>query len=675
MSTTKPWILGVNASHNGAACLLHGDELVVAIQEERLNRRKRQRIFGAERALCIDYCLQAAGIRPGDLSLVVAASQHVSRFDAREDLTLNPGLQLGRNGVPELWISHHRAHALSAFALSGFDEAAVLVIDGQGSIYDDLEDDERAVVQGGLRAGWEATSLYHGDDATLAPLEKHMTGKDGYIVRRQGQAGMASFSSLGGIFTAVASQIFGGEVDAGKVMGLAPYGEPIYPASDFFTVEDGVFHFNDRVARRFCDDQRWPKHERLYKDLAASAQNAIEEAVLYLARRLRSSSPSSRLCYAGGVALNSVANERIWRESGFQDAFVVPAAEDSGCALGAAYHGLFQLTGQSPKTRLRRDSLGRTYVAADIARAVSETPAVQVTHLAPSEVVPTTARLLAEGKIVGWFQGGSELGPRALGQRTILCDPRRSDAKDTLNLRVKHREAFRPFAPVILREAAHEWMDVGPSADSPFMLRVCPFREGVLDKVPGVVHVDGTGRLQTVTQEDNGIFYDLVRAFGEATGVPILVGTSFNVMGEPIVETPEDALWCLLYTGVDVCVLGDVIVEKAPDFKGILQLVPRVTARVVELGIAVHAEGIQLGIADDTACTATVDTPWGPSKQPIRPALLGLLSRIDGRLTGWELLDLLRADDDDAVDEKTLTQALAELRRARVIAFGEVRRS
>lgn len=668
----RPWILGINLSHNGAACLLHGDEIVVAIQEERLDRCKRRRIFGAERALCVEYCLAAAGIRANQLDLVVAVPQHFPRRVARQDITLNPALQLGVHGIDHLWISHHLAHAASAFATSGFGESAVLVVDGQGSSCDDLSDAERSTVVG-AGGGWEAASLYHARDVTLEPLEKHLTGPLGYVVAPDGEAGMSSFNSLGGIFTAVASQIFGGEVDAGKVMGLAPYGEPVHPVSEFFEIVDGRFDFRPDVSRRFRGDSRWPDRDEEYRNLAASAQAAIEEGILHLARRLHARSPGGRLCYAGGVALNSVTNERILREVGFAEVHVVPAAEDSGCALGAAYLGLWQLTRENTRRRLRRDSLGRSYGAAEIARAIERTPCVEVVEPAGGSWIGETVRLLAEGRIVGWFQGGSEFGPRALGQRTILCDPRRADAKELLNRRVKHREAFRPFAPVVPREEAHRWFDVGPTPDSPFMLRVCPWRRDALDLVPAVVHVDGTGRLQTVTAEDNGDFYTLVRAFGRETGIPVLLATSFNVMGEPIVETPEDALWCLLYTGVDVCVLGDRVVRKTDGYRSVLDLRPRVVAERLHLEIAIAEGRVDLGPGEGGRCAADTVTPWGPSRQALPAELLGLLQAIDGASTGWDLLDRLDPGENRDLDAEQLVVLLGRLRRARVIDFSAPR--
>jgi len=284
----------------------------------------------------------------------------------------------------------------------------------------------------------------------------------------------------------------------------------------------------------------------------------LDVALMYLVEHLHDLSGSENLCYAGGVALNSVTNERIIRESGFRNVYIIPPAEDSGAAIGAAYYGLWQLTGCNSQRRITDDAFGRTYTPADVSAALNHADNIRV--ISSTNVIADTVDLLCDGKTVGWFDGGSELGPRALGHRSILCDPRRSDAREILNSRVKMREGFRPFAPTVLLEEAANWFEFGNSpSESPFMLRVCEVKAEQRNKVPAVVHVDGTGRLQTVDLNSNRRFYDLIRRFYEKTGVPMLLNTSFNVMGQPIIETPGDALECLLKTGLDCCVFEDVI--------------------------------------------------------------------------------------------------------------------
>jgi len=554
-----PWILGISASHNGAVCLLRDDEIVVAIQEERLTRRKRDYIYCGQPALALDYCLSYAGIRPQDLSMIVRCIPNPAK-DPRQDVLLNPMLEAARHNIPVLTIPHHYGHALSAFATSGFSEAALLVIDGAGSPFEDLFENEQSAIKQHVNGGYETISLYAASESSITPLEKQMVEHGDWL--GPDRLTMPEFGSLGGMYSAAAVQIFGDLNDAGKVMGLAPYGKPEIPAPEFFDVVDGLFVFRDHVPRRFADAvERWPMHADRYKSLAGSVQAALEEAVLYLVEHLYKLCPSRNLCYSGGVALNSVANERIINESSFERIYIMPPAEDSGPSIGAAYYGLWQLTGRNNLRKLVHDACGREYSPAEITGAIEK---MQNADIVDTEnFIAETAELLSQGKIIGWFQGRSELGPRALGQRSILCDPRRPDAKEFLNSRVKHREAFRPFAPVILLEEVGNWFEcAAPEIESPFMLRVCHFKEDKKESVPAVVHVDGTGRLQTLTREANGRLYELVCKFHEKTGVPILVNTSFNVMGEPIVETPEDALRCFLSTGIDYCVMQDWLVRK-----------------------------------------------------------------------------------------------------------------
>jgi carbamoyltransferase len=320
----------------------------------------------------------------------------------------------------------------------------------------------------------------------------------------------------------------------------------------------GRFQYSDEVPHSFRIEDRWPLRQQEYEDLAASVQSALEQALLYLVGRLRRLSSSQNLCLAGGVALNSVANERIIREAGFTRVYIIPAAEDSGPAIGAAYHALWRLTGENTRRRMVHDACGRLYTRSEVQAAIDRNPTIRAVHSA--DPVSDAVDLLCDGKIVGWFNGRSELGPRALGQRSILYDPRLPNGKEILNQRVKKREMFRPFAPSVLLEAVGDWFEVdGTDPESPFMLRVCRFRPDKRPVVPAVVHVDGSGRLQTLTPEANGPFYELVRRFYERTGVPLVLNTSFNVMGEPIVETPADAIACLLGSGLDCCVFEDRI--------------------------------------------------------------------------------------------------------------------
>jgi carbamoyltransferase len=665
-ATSKPWVLGLSASHNGAACLLHGSRIVAAVQEERLVGKKRARLYGSRPSLAVQYCLAQGGIAAADLDMVVICAQSALSLP-ENNLAANPMLDVTANGTPTLTVSHHAGHAISAFATSGFDDAAVLVVDGMGSPTSDLSDDEKGAVIDTCTSGGETNSIYHAEGTTLKALEKHMIDQGRWLNAPPPGSSMPGFGSLGGLFSAAAQQIFGDAMDAGKVMGLAPYGTPTIDPGEFFEIRDGRFVFFDNVQKRFTAPEHWPQHETAYENLAASVQNALEHALLYLVGRIRELSSSRNLVYAGGVALNSVANERIIRETDFDRVYVIPAAEDSGPAIGAAYHGLWQLTGEYTPQAYERDAFGTVYSAGRIDSAIASTPAVAACETA--DCVSDAADLLVGGKIIAWFSGPSELGPRALGQRSILCDPRQPDAKEKLNARVKHREGFRPFAPVIPLEETANWFDVGGvDPASPFMLRVMDFRDDKRDLVPAVVHVDGTGRVQTVTEAVNGPYYELVREFGARTGVPILLNTSLNVMGEPIVETPEDALWCLLLTRLDACVFDGAIVTKRPGYESLGQLYPYFLVGSGDVRRAPSGDGLLFAVT----------TPWGPYVFGLRDeqtmAVLDMLlgGLMDGNTradTIFEQLLSRRAD----LTETFLVRLFAQLRRWRVISFRDAR--
>jgi carbamoyltransferase len=691
MTAHRPWILGIGSSyHNGAACLLRGDEVVVAIQEERLLRMKRAMHPASRPSLAIQYCLDYANIRPRDLACI--AVSRLSEDDAADDVTLSPQLQAATNRVPVVTISHHQAHAVAVFALSGFPSAAVLVVDGRGSPIGQLAQGERQAVLATQRARHrdgdptvcETVSIYQAVDRSVKAIEKQVAAATPWRTGR-----MRRFFSLGSLFLNVGAQIFGEGLDgSGKVMGLAPYGNPTIPREDFFDVVDGEFVFSDRAPARFDAMPPWPNHDREYADLAASTQAALEEALLMLAARIKDTTPERRLCYAGGVALNSVANEVLARSSAFADMFVMPAAEDSGVALGAAYHALWELTGHRCPTRQRRDNMGRRYSCDDIGAAVAKHG--QLRSLRSPSPVEDAAEMLAAGKIVGWFTGGSEFGPRALGQRSILADPRRPDIKDVLNARVKFRESFRPYAPAILQAHAESWV-TQPTAqyESPFMLRVVEIRPERRDAIPGVVHVDGTARIQTVTRDGGqDRFYDLLEAFHRRTGVPVLLNTSFNTAGEPIVETPEDALWCLMFSGLDACVLEDVIVEKSRDAD------PLCWAPVIAAESIMHsqapagaARGTALRGIHHSVCADRCDElnlpfcrlqmeyvrvitrgRWGRVAHFIGPELLFPLSLMDGSCIGYDILEQWNAQGAKCSSEDFL-RTLHRLASTNILTF------
>lgn len=671
MTSSAPWILGISASfHNGSVCLIQGDELVVAIQEERLTRRKRDRIYAGRPCLAIPYCLEYAGIEARDLSLVVSCPVLLPWEEEEQDLGLNPILRVHANRIPTLTIPHHLGHAVGAFATSGYEDSAVLVVDGSGSFLPYLPEEERRVIRRHVEEGGEHLSTYHITEEGITPLEKQM-GRFHYLLERRRDR-MPPFSSLGHMFSSAAFQIFNNYLEAGKVMGLAPYGRPVIPTEDFYEIVDGAFVFSDRVPQRFQHDDHWPQRREEYQDLAASVQAALERALLHAVGELHGRGASRRLCYTGGVALNSVANERILRESAFRDIFIMPAAEDSGPAIGAAYYGLFHLTGRLRGRRQVSDAMGRPYPPAAVEQAVAATPAVR--PVVCEDVVEEAVRRLVDGQILGWFDGGSEFGPRALGQRSILCDPRRPDGKEVLNARVKHREAFRPFAPAVLTEEAGAWFEMNGTSSSAgdFMLRVCAFHENRKEEVPAVVHVDGTGRLQTISEPMNPRFYRLIRRFYAETGVPILLNTSFNVMGEPIVETPADALWCLLYSDLDACVFEDRLVVRKEGYRSVLDLYPRVTAEPrYSLHLSLAGGRVSGELKDLETASFELRAAGGRSlTRHVEPSLLEILRQVDGKVDGWGLLARLQTSG-RGLDERALVRELGALRRASLLGFGE----
>jgi len=441
------------------------------------------------------------------------------------------------------FMEHHPAHAASAFLVSPFDKAALLTIDYIG---------EWAVTWAGLGEGTTLTPLY----TTNYP------------------------NSLGVFYSALTDYLgFLRASDEYKVMGLASYGEPEY-YDDFARIirirEDGWYdldlswfqchyvpgsrlgYFSKKFLDRFGPkrNKNEPVEER-HRNIAASAQRILEESVLAMARRLHAETGQKNLCMAGGVALNCAMNGRLLREGPFDDIYVQPAAGDDGIAIGAAYQLYHKFSGAPRSFVMRHALIGPEYSNEEIQRFLDM---AKIPYETPDYLEGRAADLIAEGKIVGWYQGRMEFGPRALGSRSILADPTRPEMKDLLNKYVKHREDFRPFAPSCLEGRAHEYFTNCQS--SPYMLFVYPVEPDKRDKVPAITHIDGTARVQTVTEEANPRYYRMIHAFEKRRGVPLVLNTSFNVMGEPIVNTPADAVRCFFSTGMDALVIGDYVVTK-----------------------------------------------------------------------------------------------------------------
>jgi carbamoyltransferase len=558
-------ILGLNAYHgDAAAALLVDGELVTAAEEERFNRVKHCAGFPAE---ATRWCLADAGLEPGDLDHVAVSRDPRANLwpklrravrtrprylrarleNARLIGDIGGELEriLGSAVRAELHnVEHHQAHAASAFFVSPFEEAAILSVDGFGD--------------------FASTLLAAGRGNRFEVLERVLFPH-----------------SLGIFYTAITQWLgFPKYGDEGKVMGLAPYGDPERHLEQMREVVrlEGLFELGlDYFAHpREGVDLTWadgtPTIGRLYseklvesfgeprpdEDVAAALQAVLEEAYLHLVRELGRRTGLPNICLAGGVALNAVANGRIRPETGFDGVFVQPAAGDSGTAVGAAFWVWNQHLGRPRGFVMEHAYTGPGYSEEECAAAVGAA-GLEAARLGDEQLFPEVARRIADAEVVGWFQGRMEFGPRALGNRSIVVDPRRADMKDVLNARIKHREPFRPFAPSILAEATGDWFE--QDYPSPFMVLVYKTRTEKRSEIPAVNHVDDTGRLQTVEERVNPRYHRLISEFARLTGVPIVLNTSFNE-NEPIVMSPEHAVDTFTKTRMDTLVLENLLVSR-----------------------------------------------------------------------------------------------------------------
>ena len=587
-------VLGAKLTHHDTGAAIIADGRVCAIAEERLDRVKHSNTFPRR---SIAYCLQALGLAPADVDLVVVDQVDLpSAVRMAEIFRRETGGAFSRAELAV--INHHDAHAASAFLCSPFDDAAILVYDGAG---------ERFRTHLGVTAT-ETETLYRGTGRTIAPIQKTMHLRDG-----------KSFPytfGIGKLYALLSEHYIGfGPYNEGKMMGLAPYGRDEFlkrfPLERWFCEVGGHILANARItfpgrrsaeglragayrlwrvaerslgrllARRLFSpaggvfiepelfaEVRLPKPARssevalpdeYYASVARTGQRVLEAVAVRWGQRLRAVTASPNLCVAGGVGLNIDANRLFLGAVGFERIFIQPGSSDTGIGLSCALWGWHVVAGNPRAWVMRSSALGRPYTKEEIEQAVAARASdVEVTR--PNDIAQAAAELIADGKIVGWFQGGSEYGPRALGQRSILCDPRRPDMKDTLNLRVKHREPWRPFAASVLAERMAEYFML--RQESPFMLLAAPVHPERRAEVPAVTHVDGTCRIQTVSAQENGRFRELIAAFAAITGVPLLLNTSFNLAGEPMVETPAEAMACFLATEMDYLILEDRLITK-----------------------------------------------------------------------------------------------------------------
>lgn len=544
---SAPAVLGINAAHDASACLLLGGELRVAIAEERLSRRKHHHLTPPHQA--IDLCLRECGLADlNAVDCVVVNERYPSDFagELRRDgfrgkLLVNP--------------SHHLLHAYYAAAASGQPEAAILVVDGSGYSY--VEHQRHGSP---LLGPQPAYPHMEETESSFA-----LTGGSLQLVGRRwglwdAQRPYFRFPSLGHMYSVASQYIFGQWVHAGKTMGLAPYGDPQALSEPIVTYgEDGMAVDTEWPLRLPPRSDRPAHLDNTCCDVAAKVQAEIEEALLFLARQLHDATGISHLCFSGGVALNSVANAKLRREGPFSELFVTPAAGDSGIAVGAAVYGHAHLTGEIPRWTGYTDFLGPAPRPEQIDAALRETKGF-VRVEAPPDPAAAAAREIASGAVVGWFEGRGELGPRALGHRSIVCDPRSDSIRDHLNEWVKFREPFRPYAASVLEEHAHryfevEWVDR-------FMLSVVRVRPEFRELLPSICHVDGTCRIQMVPP-DAAPYRRLIESFLAVTELPMVLNTSLNIRGEPIVGTPAHALECFLTTNIDTLYLDGRRIEKA----------------------------------------------------------------------------------------------------------------
>ncbi len=590
-------ILGVSCFyHDAAAALLRDGQIVAATMEERLTRKKHDNGFPAR---AIDFCLEQGGIQGPDLDYVVFYEKPMVKVGrilqtalgtfprswdfwreavtayVSEKLWIKSLLQHHLGVRPEqiLFCDHHMSHAASAFFASPFDEAAVITVDGVG--------EWTTTTMGMARGTWDGS----GENAIDLFWEQRFPHSIGLLY--------SAFTAFLGF------HVNDGEY---KVMGMAPYGEPTYVDEvrklisinddGSFALNMDYFAYHHSVSRSFngkfidlfgeprmhsddfftaksaphrAGETEAVRRNQHYADIARSIQQVTEEALLAMANALQRKTGAKKLVMAGGVALNSVANFRLFSETPFEDVYIQPAAGDDGGALGAALWAYHLVLGQPRKLVMTDTYLGQQFTNAET-RAFFDAEGIPYEEYEDDDrLLDRVVEEILDQKVVGLFQGRYEWGPRALGNRSILADPRRAEMKDIINTKIKFREPFRPFAPVVLQERAAEFFDY-PNVETNmlprFMLAVSPVKPDKLDVAKATTHEGGTGRLQTIDRQTNPRYYELVRRFGEATGVPILVNTSFNLRGEPIVSSPANAWWTFSHSEIDWLVIGSFLVGK-----------------------------------------------------------------------------------------------------------------
>jgi len=569
VTSAKPiYILGTGLSHNGSTCLLKDGKIIVAIEKERLSRIKHD---GGNDTLSVQYCLDYAGITVNDLALVVQVANFEK--DIRKSAYRGKRVFSEDCTVPFVTISHHLAHAYSAVGTSPFNECNVLVIDGCGSPYNQCEDLDHAFIPGDIdsqkKLYGEKDSYYFFDGQCLHSVYKDFSTIE-LGAREQAAALPTSRHSIGGFYSMVSGYCFGNMDDAGKLMGLAPFGEKeAYNDIPIFHLENGRVHVIEEVLQYFSKPmdpilRPFNDHFQYYANIARWVQREVEKAVVYVVQSRLVFQPNDNLCYAGGVALNAVANSKIIKTTGLKNFYMEPAAGDNGLALGCAFYGWIEVMKKQKVAHNGSTLFGKPYSNDEIAKAIENyeknNSGKEVKYSQDEDYIATTATYLNDEKIIGWFQYGAEFGPRALGRRSILADPRKRDVKQIINREVKFREDFRPFAPAVLAEDAHIYFEHGH--ESPYMILVDNIRPYWHDALNGIVHEDGTCRVQTVVESWNKPFHQLITSFKQKSGLSVLLNTSFNKKGMPMVETPAEALDFFYNCNLDVLVMNNYIIVK-----------------------------------------------------------------------------------------------------------------
>jgi carbamoyltransferase len=553
MMSDAAWVLGVNRTQDASICLMQGSRVLCAIQKERLTRQKHH--WGKPADFRNVYVPQLTVFdRPIDVLVECYSSdpegENIAAYEQemRETLTLSPNCRRAR-------ISHHLAHLYSVFHPSPFENAAVMIIDGQGSPVSEFTEKWRGAdsVPGHWR---EVASFYRADRQRIECIGKQLWDRD-----------EKRLVGLGMFYFLLTQAIFPGEGNEGKVMGLAPHGNPDALGLPSLEVDGAQVS----IPRRWIDILHERKRFRYVSDdksnftdvanLAAAGQRAFEDAVLGVAHWLHARTGAENLCFAGGTGLNCSTNDRLLRETPFRQVFIPPAPSDAGTSLGCAIYGMTELLGTRCDYRWENDFLGPEPRQDQMNAALRDAGDLIVEHVGDREgLCARVVDLLCQTKVVALYQGRSEFGPRALGHRSILGDPRFSHVRDWINARVKQREWFRPLAPIVLLERAGEFFDI--RRPSPFMQFAAPVRAEAAQRIPAVTHVDCTARLQTVGEEDDPLLRALLSGFEARTGIPVLLNTSFNRKEEPIVETPAEALETFRRTPMHALAMPPYLIRK-----------------------------------------------------------------------------------------------------------------